>query len=174
MDIGTMLMLFFFALPFLYYQYRVTDWAYDTYSIAYVWHWRSPPRLTVPFYGGSLLFLCATLYALYALVVPGTNPHIGNTSDLISLMVRLVALTGLMVAKGYFGPAVAGYVCASVATVWLTTGDLEIPRLFDLAVGALLGPGWDQLQIGYTLFITGNGLLSPLIGFDDAIDVVAQ
>jgi hypothetical protein len=111
---------------------------------------------------------------MYALAVPGTNPHIDDANDLVWLMVRLFALTGLMVAKGYFGPAISGYVFASVATVWLTTGSLEVPRLFDLMLGALLGPGWDQLQIAYTLFITGNGLLSPLLGFRDAFEVVAQ
>lgn len=174
MAIGSMLMLVLFASPFLYYQYRVTDWGYDTYSIAYIWHWRSPPRLVVPFYAGSLLFVCATVYALYALAVPGTDPHIDSPKVVFWLMVRLVALTGLMVAKGYFGPAVSGYVFASVATVWLTTGTLQVPRLFELILGNLLGPAGDQLQIAYTLFITGNGLLSPLLGFKNAFDVVAQ
>lgn len=171
---GRSISMILFALPFLYYQYRVTDFAYDTWSIAYVWHWSSPARLTVPFYAGLFLFIYATAYGLYALAFPGTDPHITTAADLGQLSLRCFALIGLMVAKGYFGPAVSGYVVASVATSWLTTGDPHIPALFDLLLGAVFGAGWDPLHVAYTLFIAGNGVVSPLISFKNAVEVVSQ
>ncbi|MBV9774380.1 MAG: hypothetical protein JO040_10545 [Gemmatimonadetes bacterium] len=174
MDVRSTALMAVVVAPFLYQQYRVLDLAYDTHSVMYVWHWHSAPRLTIPFYTGILQFLSTVIYGAYALAVPGTNPYVTTAADLLRLSIGSAAIAGLLIAKGYFGPAVAGYVVATTMTGYFAHGTLEVPKLFDLLVGSLLGPGWDSLSVVYTVFVTGNGILSPFIRFRNAVDFVGQ
>jgi hypothetical protein len=160
-------------LPFLWYQYRVMSWPYDTYSIKYVWHWRSPSRTTFPFYTGLLLLVAVAGYGIVAMAVPGTNSNIAGPADYFPLLLRCLALCVILVAKGYFGPAVAGYVVSSSIYLSLNTGHLQLAPVFSLLLDWVFGPTADAVEFAYTIFVAGNGLLGPLLRWRNPLELAA-
>ena len=162
------------ASPFLYYQYRITSWAYDTYAIAHILDWRSPARTTVPFYAGALLFISTAVYGVAALASPGLESRIPDAGALAGILVRCLALIFVMVAKGYLGPAVAGYVLGHVAYACLSGGYLQPAPLFGLLLDWVFGPVSDPLQLLYTIIIAGNGLLGPMLQWSNPLEAVSQ